>query len=121
VIQASSIQLHTTSNKWLLTPFSITTCDIDNDGVRENIGLCHGFTSGFFTFIVEVWNDDGVKYCNIFYYLPGELSFTEENGKLQIRHQDYQGDNQVRYLDIKIVGIDIVLFENGKPIDWWGH
>lgn len=116
VIQASSIQLHTTSNKWLLTPFSITTCDIDNDGVRENIGLCHGFTSGLFTFIVEVWNDDGVKYCNIFYYLPGELSFTEKNGRLQIRHHDYQGDNQVRYLDIQIIDNEIFLFHNGEPI-----
>ena len=95
--------------------------DVDSDGDNEIIGIGHGPTSGVFTFVVTVWDDDGVEYANIFNYKHGKLSFTEENGKLQIRHQDYQGDNQVRYLDIKIVGIDIVLFENGKPIDWWGH
>ena len=95
--------------------------DIDNDGVNEVIGMGYGPTSGLFTFVVTVWDDDGVEYANIFNYKHGKLSFTEENGKLQIRHHDYQGDNQVRYLDVEIIGINIVLFENGKPIDWWGN
>ena len=106
---------------WGRDTIATTAYDVDNDGVDEVISMGYGPTSGLFTFVVTVWDDDGVEYANIFNYKHGKLSFTEENGKLQIRHQDYQGDNQIRYLDIKIVGIDIVLFEDGKPIDWWGH
>ena len=101
--------------------------DIDGDGEEELIGLGYGPTSGIFTFTVTVWDEGGVEYANIFCYDHGKLSFTEENGKLQIRWNDYQGNNEARFLDIEIVGIYIFLYDNSNPLRqeqhvvYWGN
>ena len=95
--------------------------DIDGDGEEELIGLGHGPTSGIYTFTVTVWDEGGVEYANIFHYYHGKLSFTEENGKLQIRWHDNQGNYEVRFLDIEIVGMNILLYDNGNIVDYWGN
>lgn len=103
------------------TLFDTTLYDIDNDGEEETVSIGYGPTSGLFTFVVTVADSNGMEYGNVFLYAYGELSFTEENGKLQIRYQDIQGDNHVCFLNIAIYGNNILLYDSGKQVATWGN
>lgn len=98
------------------------TFDIDGDGVQERCELHHGPTSGLFTFILAVFEENKLEYYNV-YHSPrwGQLSFEEKaDGTVGVLRDGTSQDQGWVIYDIVITEGNIHLIGGEEDLEFWG-
>ena len=106
---------------FLGTPIDTAVFDIDNDGKDETCTITFGPTSGLFTFVVAVYEDDQLEYHNIFNSPWGYLSFIEKEDGIVGVCRDGRGQNQgCDIYDIVVIDGHIQLTLGSEVLPYWG-
>lgn len=113
------IDKHKNIHSQMGSVYDTATFDVDGDGKDENCSLCHGRTSGLFTFIFFVQDKEtgDVENETTIYSQVYEPSFQKgADGKMKVQGIT-QGENPETHLfDISIKDGYVNLTENGVPI-----
>lgn len=96
----------------------IADFDIDKDGKTERCFLRYGPTSGIFTFVFSVYEDNMFEYLNVFSMPHMDLRFEEnDNGITQLVGTT---DTTVRYMNMHVEDGNIVIESDEQDIAYWG-
>ncbi|MCM1544090.1 MAG: M56 family metallopeptidase [Ruminococcus sp.] len=99
-----------------------TKYDIDSDGVKEDIFVTPGPTSGIFSFVISVYKNGKLEHENMFTPQPYlSLSFVKDKkGNLQLRGETQDDKPDIYLFDIALNDDVIELSCDGEPLDDWG-
>ncbi len=89
--------------------------DIDKDGNVETIKLGYGPTSGLFTFVLSVWNENNeIEASGVYYLEHSKLSFYNDGEGLYIKAKDQTDNTELQCIKLSVANGEIRLEENGE-------
>ncbi|MBQ7760444.1 MAG: hypothetical protein IJ400_00145 [Clostridia bacterium] len=92
--------------------------DIDKDGNTEVVKLGYGPTSGLFTFVVSVWNENNeIEASQVYYLEHSKLSFYNDGESLFIKVNDQTNNTELHCIRVSVTNGEIHLEENGEALD----